>query len=228
MPVTTPAGAQGGRAGYAPIVLVDVELQDNATRYYWADRGGLYPMKLGAGGNQQYQPFVKSFGPYKLTRTLQTDGGTVVIQDLSGNSIERDVSKAFVAAEFVGALCVIRLWDQRLAVARRELHCKLSKPVVTDVDLTFSPVALFDPTAYDALRMYQATCIWRYLSPACGSASPLATCQLDFGSCNTRGAVERFSGVPFAIPLPPAARDFGADRGGSKNTAGRFGIVQIE
>jgi hypothetical protein len=107
--------------GFLPIVLVDILLRDGTT-YYFSDVGGTYTVKLGAG------PHGRLFAVDRLRRSLhlhegqQTDAGDLVLQNISGNSIERDMAKAMKAHEFEGALCVIRYWHALLALSVLEFH----------------------------------------------------------------------------------------------------------
>jgi hypothetical protein len=204
MPRTLPTGAINEakrRETFAPVILVDVELQDNATRYYWADHGGSYPMKIGAGGNVAYSPWVKSAGPFQIFKSLRTDGGTIVLQNISGNTIDRDVSGKLKLGVFERALCVVRVWNVLLAASEMEFHWTLSATNATDVEASFKLKQLFDLNILDEPpSTCENLCTLRYKSALCGSASGLATCTFDAPACVARGAMERFNGITGVLP----------------------------
>src|SRR4051794_20015867 len=131
------------RTGMVPTVLVDVQLRDG-TIYYLSDYAGTYPMKIGAGGNVAYSPWLKSFGPYDFSRGLQTDAGEIVLQNLTGNSIERDLAKAMAAKEFECALAVIRLRHELLQTTLMEIHCTLGEQRDLGDEASFRIQQLFD------------------------------------------------------------------------------------
>jgi hypothetical protein len=54
------------------------------------------------------------------TRTLRSNLGTIALQNLSGNTIERDVASALITREFEGAFCILRFWEPGLAAALEE------------------------------------------------------------------------------------------------------------
>lgn len=222
MPRTPAAGAVAEsqmRSARMPNILLDIELADNATRFYWGMEGGSFPMRLGPGGNAQYLPYVKSFGPYRFSRSLRTDSGDVKIQNISGNSIVRDVANILSLNEFDGALFVARYWRPLSQTVDLEIHGKLSEPVPAETEVAFRLLQLFDANQQSVPKRGPGpNCSLHYLSPQCGSVSGLPTCDLLFSSCVTRAAVERFNGLPFAITpkstgLRRNPRDFNFERG---------------
>jgi hypothetical protein len=191
------------REGFVPAVLVDIQLRDGTT-YYLSDLAGTYPVKIGSGPTAVYSPWVKSFGPYDFSRGLQTDAGELVLENLSGNSIERDVAAAMAAREFEGALAVIRLRHELLAVTLMEIHCTLGEQHDLGDEASFRVQQLFDPGSIKVpFSTYATRCGWQYKDPRCGSSGTATSCPKDFASCAdaSRNAVERFGGVPL---IPPA------------------------
>ena len=70
MPLSAAAIADMNRKmGFGTIVLVDLLLR-NGSLYYWSDFAGSYPKKLGTAGSIAYSPWVKSAGPFRLSRSL--------------------------------------------------------------------------------------------------------------------------------------------------------------
>jgi hypothetical protein len=191
------------REGFVPAVLVDIQLRDGTT-YYLSDLAGTYPVKIGAG-SAVYSPWVKSFGPYDFSRGLQTDAGEIVLENLSGNSIERDVSAAMAAREFESALAVIRLRHELLGVTLMEIHCTIGEQHDLGDEASFRVQQLFDPGSIKVpFSTYATRCGWQYrVDPRCGSTGSASSCPKDFASCAdpTRNAVERFGGIPL---IPPA------------------------
>ncbi|MGH9579370.1 MAG: hypothetical protein ACRD2R_00125, partial [Terriglobales bacterium] len=200
MPFTLPTGAAAEmkkRAGWAPVVLVDLELV-NGTRLYWSDFAGSYPKKLGGPGNAAYSAWLKNAGPFRLSRSLRTDAGDLVVQNLSGNTIDRDVLKLVKDNEFEGALVVVRFWHELLAASLMEFHGSLTEVSGDEQEVRGRILQLLDTSQMDLPQdEFSEQCTWRYKSAQCGSAGSAVSCPKDFASCQdaTRAAVERFNGI---------------------------------
>jgi hypothetical protein len=201
MPRVLPANAiaiLGTRSGFAPVNLVDIQTLSGDI-YYWSDFAGVYPVRIGAGPTAVYQPWVKSCGPFKLSRSLEVDGGTIVLQNLSG-ALVRDVSSTFAAKEFVGALVIYRWWSVAIEYALWEFHGYVKSPTADEQQATLPIRQLFDTSQVNALDVYSEQCTWRYKEDRCGSVSAQVLCSKAFGDCAIRNAIERHNGMPFAPP----------------------------
>src|SRR5579863_2288657 len=112
MPRTVPAGMIAELAqqrGFLPVVLADIVTGDGAS-YFLTDFEGTYPAALVSAPAQYYAPWIKSAGPFKLTRDLSTDTGDLALENLGGNSISREASLALQSHEWEGAMAIVRLW----------------------------------------------------------------------------------------------------------------------
>lgn len=202
MPHALPAGMSteiAKQAGFGEIALLDVQTVDG-TNYFWTDSQsplGSYPGKIVAG-NQNYLPYVKSSGPFTFGRDFTTDAGDIILQNLSGNTIDRDVASALLSHEFEGALCVLRLWLPLFDDAMLEFHGCLFEQAPDDDECSFRLVQLSDVAQFNvADDVVSELCTWRYKSAQCGSTGSAATCPKRFTDCKdaTRAAQERFNGV---------------------------------
>jgi phage-related protein len=200
MPLTYPIAVKNRlKIGGIPIWLLDVLTYDN-TAYYFSEIAGSYAAVIG-GGTQQYSAWITSAGPIKIARDTRTDAADVSIQNLSGNTIERDMWKAIANHEFEGALAILRMWLPLEDYALREFHSSMTETDSDPMQVSFRLTQLQDPNAYVApVRVDSEQCPWRYKSALCGSTSGLATCPKTRAACVTRVAIERFGGVPYAPP----------------------------
>jgi hypothetical protein len=190
------------RNGWIPTVLVDIQTRDGTT-YYLADFPGTYPVKIGSGPTAVYSPWVISAGPFNLSKKLQTDAGDLVLQNLSGNTIDRDVAAAMLAHEFEGALCIIRFWHELLAVATREFHGTLGDQHDAGDSASFRFQQLFETQMREMPDdPFASQCIWQFKEGRCGSTGVATSCPKDFASCAdvSRAATERFTGMPIVPP----------------------------
>jgi len=186
------------RGGRVPIILADLLLGDGSY-HYWATAAGNFPKALGAPGSAAYSPWIKSAGPFRLSRSLRSDAGDLVVQNLSGNTLQRDVAAAVQAREFIGALTVVRFWHPLIQEAEFEFHGFLTKPKVTPTEASFRILQLLDTNVEKVPSdSYSEQCTWRYKGKMCGSTGSATSCPKDFASCQdaTRAAVERFNGTP--------------------------------
>src|SRR4051812_3284725 len=215
MPRTPPIGAAAvckrASGGVEPILLLDVETADG-TLYYLTDFQGSYPMVLGAGGNAAYIPWLKRIDRFTSSRSSRTDGGDIFIQNLSGLGVVREVAAALDAHEFEGALAVLRFWKLEISAALERWDGTLGEQSAQDDEIQVHLGQLMNPNE-DQVPLYSCSeqCIWRYKSPQCGSTSGLATCSKTRADCVTRGAIERFSGIPITGQV---VRDAGTYIGG--------------
>src|SRR5438309_10202629 len=96
MPRALPAGMStdvAKLAAFASIALLDLQTVDGS-QYFWTDNNyNQYQSRL-TGALQTYSPWMKTVGPLTLSRDFTTDGGDLIIQNLSGNTIDRDVAAA--------------------------------------------------------------------------------------------------------------------------------------
>jgi hypothetical protein len=201
MPRTMPAGTAAEfkkRNGLGLVTLLDLQLLDG-TLYYWSDLAGSYTKKLGVAGAAVYSPWLLSAGPLRLSRSLATDAGDIRVQNISGDTLKRDLANAISSREFEGAFAVLRLWSLGLSAAVLEFDAFLTEPTFDESAGSFRVLQLLDPSSVEApARVYSEQCTWRYKSPECGSTGSAAACPKDLASCKdaTRAASERFNGVP--------------------------------
>jgi hypothetical protein len=198
-------------SGFDLVWLLDLQLL-NGTLLYWTDYAGTYPVVLGAGPTAVYSAWIKSIGEFTFSRTLFSDGGSVTVQNVSGNTIERDVSKKIRASEFSGALAVLRGWAPLAADIAFEFHASLAPPSVRETEVVLQLRQLGDPNQGQVPKEVSSeTCTLVYKGPRCGSTGTAPACTFDYAACAdaTRAAVERFNGFP--SPAAVDARDFNDD-----------------
>jgi hypothetical protein len=168
---TLPAGmatelAKRGRSIHR-VHLLDVQRGDG-TNYFWSDVEGQFLSRL-TGAQQLYKPWIKQPPSIKMTRSLQADGGTFKIQNLSGNTIDREVAALFTAGEFEGAYVVYRPWLIPFDAAPFEFHGFITEQDVGKDEITVRILQLFQPnelTTYD--QRQTRDCHWRFNSAQCG------------------------------------------------------------
>jgi phage-related protein len=205
MPRTLPAGTeaflarQGGM--FVPVVLVDIQTIDG-TQYFWSDYEGTYPAKI-VGGNQFYNGWIKSGCNFTRSRDMSSNAGDLLLQNLSGNTIDRDVASALKNHEFEGAYAVTRLWVPLLDAAIDEFHCSLTEPTSKEDEAGARELQLFDPAQFVIAGDVQVeTCTWRYKSLQCGSTGSASACPKRLVDCQdaTRAAQERFPAILTTVP----------------------------
>jgi hypothetical protein len=195
--ITYPPSLQltgGAQTGLAPCNLLDV-LTVEGNLYYWADRAINAPAIITADGNpanQNYLPWLVSVGSWKFHRSMQTDTGSFVIQNVSGDSLQRDFEKIVTASAMEGAFFVYRHWDAGAAAAWIEVHGTLSVQEITDTEAQLKASQLLDSSQADTpLECYGENCQLLWGSKRCGSTQEVE-CQYSFQTCQV---VERFMGV---------------------------------
>jgi phage-related protein len=221
MPRTLPAGTQAWLAkrnggNIVPVVLVDIQTTDG-TNFFWSDLEGTYTSKI-TGASQFYNGWIKNGFTFTRTRDFTSNAGDLTLQNLSGNTIDRDVAAALKNHEFEGALCIVQLWIPLLDVVIDEFHCSLSEANPTEDEASFRLLQLLDPVQYFLADDVVATnCTLRYKSLQCGSTGAAATCDKLFNTCKDANHVaqERFNAVLTIVPGTIFNQPIGAGAGGS-------------
>lgn len=181
------------------ITLVDVETADG-TQYFWTNWKGTYPARI-VDGDRPYLPWVKSVGPIHCTRDARTDTCDLIVQNLSGNTLQAEGDAALQSKEFEGATCVVRFWDMLERIVRDEFHFYLTDQQPDEEQVTFRLAQLTDANQYEiGCQIYSEQCTWTYKGEACRSTSDLPACAHTLDDCQARGARASFNGSP--IPPP--------------------------
>ena len=187
-----PSAASGG---VAPFGLLDV-VTASGNIYHWAEQKCNVPPVVTVGGEfetaQTYQGWLTGQPKFQTYGSTETDTGTISVQNLSGNTIQRDVALAFSKYEFIGALVIYRLWR---GDAEQSIFTFIGNVTDADIDETQMDLTLEGFGNYSAITApfanIDVSCPLSFASVACGSTSP-TPCQQSYGSCTS---IERFMGV---------------------------------
>lgn len=183
-------------SGFAPAGLLDIQTGAGA-QYFIASMPGQFPSRFD-GSMQVYKPWLKSAGPFRLTRTLRTDSGDVILQNISGNLISKDVASAFANNEFEGAYAVFRYWHLLAEKTIREFHGYMTAAQQPQGEAHFKMLQLLDGSDINVPDgTYANNCGLRFKSEKCGSTSSHLTCLKTLAVCT---ALEHFDG----LPTPPS------------------------
>lgn len=155
------------RSSISRVHLIDVQRSDG-TQYFWSTFEGQFLSRL-TGAQQLYKPWIKEPPSLKLTRSLQADGGQFKLQNLSGNTIDREVAALFRSGEFEGAYVVYRPWLFPLDAAPFEFHGFVTEQSIGLEEITMRVLQLFQPNELPVYEQRQTRdCHWRFTSAQCG------------------------------------------------------------
>jgi hypothetical protein len=212
LPATPLAGSMVRRGAVAPIYLLDVLTLDGYS-YHWSSMPipsaaamGCSPLLTGnppawnaqlriAEWDDTYLAWLLRAGPFQLSRSMQSDIGSFVIQNVSGNTLQRDMNQLISRATFEGAVFAYREWNLDAAVVEFEFHGQLSVLDITETQAEFAAEQGTNPSEYQGLLLFTETCPWRYASAACADTSD-NPCQNSFQTCRQPS---RYGGVVQAL-----------------------------
>jgi hypothetical protein len=182
-----PLAASGG---CAPVLLVEVETA-SGNSYFWSEHKCIWPSIL-TGIPEQFLDWVVGQPKFTLFGSTQTDTASLAVQNISGNTVTRDVATAWSQNEFIGALVVCRLWR---GDAESSCFTFIGTVAAAEIDesrmqLTLEGFGNFSDVAAPAYDI-DVTCPLTFGSVACGSTSP-TPCDLTYGGCSS---INRFAGV---------------------------------
>lgn len=143
--------------------------------YYSAGTSGI----VGA----PYLPWLLEVPSFTFHRSLVTDMGSFVIQNLSGDTLSRDMEKLLRASALEGAFFVYRCWQPDAEAAWLEVHGVLSVEDVGVDTVTFKAAQLINPSQLDTpLEEYCETCQIQWAGRRCGSTQS-TECSYSFPTC---------------------------------------------
>ena len=133
----------------------------------------------------QYQPWLLSVPQFSFHRSLVTDSGSFVIQNVSGDSLSRDMEKLLRASTFEGALFVYRYWQPDAEAAWIEVHGTLTVDDDGTDTITLKGKQLLDAGQDDTpLEIYSETCQLQWGGPRCG-ATGTTECSYSYQTCQS-------------------------------------------
>jgi hypothetical protein len=143
-----------------------------------------YPWKeSGWNGPSPYLPWIIGVPKFTFHRSLVTDVGNFVLQNLSGDTLQRDFERLMRRSALEGALFVYRCWQPDAEAAWLEVHGKLTVDDVGTDTVSLRGENLISPAQEDTpLEIYSETCQLNWGGPRCGSTQP-TECQYSFQTC---------------------------------------------
>ncbi len=206
----------GARSGVAPVCLLDV-VRTNGDAFHWANAAITAPnvydgnvpawaaLQANAPANWHtfYYPWLLLADGFHFYRSMQADTAEFLVQNISGNSLQRDTSQLLRAASFEGALFACRVWNPQLQQASFECHGRLTVINANETTCQFGSVPLFDSSSYDGNPYeYSESCQWNYGEPGCGDTTA-TPCSNSYTTCRQP---KRFFGVlnTFQVNLQPS------------------------
>jgi hypothetical protein len=130
-----------------------------------------------------YTPWLLSVSQFSFHRSLQTDIGSFVVQNLSGDTLSRDVEKIIRASALEGAFFVYRLWQPDAQASWLEVHGTLTVDEIGVDTVQLKGSQLLNPSQDDTpLEIYCETCQLQWGGRRCGSTQA-TECSYSFQTC---------------------------------------------
>jgi hypothetical protein len=167
--------------GIAPANLLEV--QDVAgNNYFWTDRSILAPSRITAA-QVSFLPWLLSVPSFTFHRSLATDTGSFLVQNLSGDTLARDLEKKLRAVTLEGALFIYRLWQPDAEASWIEVQGTLTVDDLGPSTAEFKGSQLLSPAQDDTpAESYCETCQLEWGGARCGSTQS-TECSYSYQSC---------------------------------------------
>ncbi len=193
-----------GSGGASPIVLIEI-LTRSGFALFISEQQIVAPTWIvnTAGMIATYQPWLASAFEATEYMTSQTSTASFGIQNLSGDSVMRDMARIFSVNELTGAMVSARLWNAAAELAIFSFLGKLTEPADNGDTFSCNLQGFDNWSAIKAppLKIGE-TCGLDFGSIACGSTAS-TPCNQSYGTCTAK---ERFQGV--VIPWNGAPLDY--------------------
>lgn len=182
IPYSAPLLAVGGaRTGIAPVNLLEVQ-DCNGNNYFWSDRK-ISVVSVLTGVAESFESWLLKAGPFVYHRSQVTDLGSFTLQNISGNTLARDVDTMLRATTLEGATFAYRLWQADAQAGFIYAVGTLTFSSGSDRLATFKTKPFSNPAQEDTpLEQYCETCQLNWAGPRCGSTQS-TECQYSFQSC---------------------------------------------
>jgi hypothetical protein len=171
----------GAHTGLPPANLLDVQ-DVNGTIYYWADRKIQAPSMF-TGAQVSYLPWLLGVPSFTFNRSAVSNTGSFTLQNLSGNTLARDMEMKLRASAIEGAFFVYRNWEADAEASWIEVHGTLSMTDNGDDTVSCKATDIFASAQDDTpLENYCETCQLQWGGARCGSTQSVE-CNYSFQSC---------------------------------------------
>ena len=131
----------------------------------------------------EYLPWLMSVPQIAFHRSLQTDFGSFILQNVSGDTLSRDFEKLMRRATLEGAFFVYRLWQADAEASWLEVHGTLTVEDVDDNLVKLKGTQLISPAQDDTpMFQYSETCQLQWAGRRCG-ATGTTECQYSYATC---------------------------------------------
>jgi hypothetical protein len=152
--------------------------------------GGSNPLNV-TPGYGPYKPWILAVPKITFNRSLQTDIGQFILQNLSGDVLSRDFERIMRRSALEGAFFVYRLWDPSANAAWLEMHGTFSVDAFGVDTVTLKGSQLLNPAQDDTPNeIFCENCQNQWGRARCG-ATGTTECQYSFQTCQV---VEHFRG----------------------------------
>jgi hypothetical protein len=136
-----------------------------------------------AYGAGPYLPWLVQVPPFTFHRSLVTDIGAFVIQNLSGDTLSRDFEKIARRSALEGAFFVYRCWQADAQASWLEVHGTLTMGNTGDDTAQLKGAQLINASEADTpLEIYCETCQIQWAGRRCGSTED-TECQYSYQTC---------------------------------------------
>jgi len=136
-----------------------------------------------AYGSGPYIPWIVQVPPFTFHRSLVTDTGSFVLQNLSGDTLSRDFEKIARRSALEGAFFVYRCWQADAEAAWLEVHGTLSVGNIGQDTVQLKARSLINESEADTpLEIYCETCQLQWGGRRCGSTQA-TECSYSYQTC---------------------------------------------
>jgi hypothetical protein len=158
----------------------------------WLDgRSGIEHWTQSDPVTTEYTPWLLTVPEFTFHRAAVTDIGSFVIQNLSGDTLARDMERKLRSSAFEGAQFAFRHYDPAAEAPWLEVHGKLTVDDTGPDTITLKGAAGINSADTDGLdKTFSESCQWDWGSPQCGS-SESTECDYSYSNCQN---IVRFSG----------------------------------
>jgi hypothetical protein len=172
----------------APVVLLEIQTAAGVN-YFWSEHKAVWPSLI-TSAPAQFLDWLMNSELDELGST-ETDTAHFVVQNISGNTVQRDAMMAFSTTELIGALVVARIWNGAAMTSLFTFIGSIDEVEPDETSMTIHVEGFGNWSAIQALLDIDVSCPWTFGLMRCGSTNPVP-CDQTYGNCSS---INRFGGV---------------------------------
>ena len=186
-------------SGTGPVTLIEI-ITPGGVVLYVSDQQIVANSVLTSSAAVTNLPWLASAATFQESKTTKTSTGKFTLQNLSGDTVMRDLSRIFSMTELTGSICFCRVWLPAAEAAIYSWLGKMREPEERGDTFACSLIGFDNWSMIKAPPFHVGeTCGLDFGSVECGSTAT-TPCNQSYGTCSSiermKSVIVQWNGAP--------------------------------